>query len=208
MAYRLGVDVGGTFTDLLLIEEATGKTYRSKVPSTPSDPSQAVINGTARICDMADIKASDLSLVHARHDGCDQCYFGKQNRPRGFDRHRRLSAGFTDCPLPGCRVVWLAWIIWDRPPILAPLEATVEVKERLDSDGNVLKKVKEKNVLKAIKRLKKEKVEAVTICLINSFANSTHEKEIEAIVKREMPGVPVSVISAISCRKNKNTNVP
>ena len=62
MEYRLGVDVGGTFTDLLLIEEDTGRTYRCKVPSTPADPSQAVLNGTNKICDMAKISASDLSF--------------------------------------------------------------------------------------------------------------------------------------------------
>ncbi|MCF6219981.1 MAG: hydantoinase/oxoprolinase family protein [Robiginitomaculum sp.] len=202
MAYRLGVDVGGTFTDLLLIEETTGKTYRSKVPSTPSDPSQAVINGTAKICEMADIKASDLSLFMHGTTVATNAILENKIAKVGLivtDGYRQVLQ-IARSLVPGGLA---AWIIWQRPPILAPLEATVEVKERLDADGNVLKKVKEKNVLKAIKRLKKENVEAVTICLINSFANNAHEKQIEAIVKREMPGVPVSVSSDILPEKQE-----
>lgn len=202
MAYRLGVDVGGTFTDLLLIEEASGKTYRSKVPSTPSDPSQAVINGTARICEMAGIDASDLSLFMHGTTVATNAILENKIAKVGLivtDGYRQVLQ-IARSLVPGGLA---AWIIWQRPPILAPLEATVEVKERLDSEGNVLKGIKEKNVMKAIKRLKKENVEAVTICLLNSFANNAHEKAIEAIVKREMPGVPVSVSSDILPEKQE-----
>ena len=143
MAYRLGVDVGGTFTDLLLIEEASGKTYRSKVPSTPSDPSQAVISGTARICEMAGIAPADLSLfMHGTTVATNAILENKIARvglivTDGYRQVLQIARSWVPGGLAG-------WIIWDRPPILAPLEATVEVKERLDSDGNVLRVLKRK----------------------------------------------------------------
>ncbi|MCU0891834.1 MAG: hydantoinase/oxoprolinase family protein, partial [Sandarakinorhabdus sp.] len=62
MSYRLGVDVGGTFTDLIVIDEATGRAVRDKVPSTPHDPSEAVIAGARQLCAKAGISAADLSL--------------------------------------------------------------------------------------------------------------------------------------------------
>ena len=202
MSYRLGVDVGGTFTDLLLIEDGSGKTYRSKVPSTPADPSQAVLNGTKRICEMAGISAKELSLfMHGTTVATNAVLENKIARvglitTEGYRQVLQVARSLV----PGGLA---AWIIWQRPPILAPLECTVEVKGRLDSKGKVLRGVKEANVLKQIKKLKAEKVEAVTICLINSFANNEHEKQVEEIVKREMPGIPVSVSSDILPEKQE-----
>jgi N-methylhydantoinase A len=62
MSYRLGVDVGGTFTDLLVIDETSGRTWRDKVPSTPHDPSEAVIAGARQLCDRAGITPQELEL--------------------------------------------------------------------------------------------------------------------------------------------------
>ncbi len=202
MSYRLGVDVGGTFTDLLLIEDESGKTYRSKVPSTPSDPSQAVLNGTKRICEMAGITAKELSLfMHGTTVATNAVLENKIARvglitTEGYRQVLQVARSLV----PGGLA---AWIIWQRPPILAPLECTVEIKGRLDSHGKVLRELSEKNILKQIKKLKAEKVEAVTICLFNSFANNAHEKQVEEIVKREMPGIPVSVSSDILPEKQE-----
>jgi N-methylhydantoinase A len=202
MSYRLGVDVGGTFTDLLLIEEESGATYRSKVPSTPSDPSQAVLNGTKRICEMAGIAAEDLSLfMHGTTVATNAVLENKIARvglivTDGYRQVLQVARSLV----PGGLA---AWIIWQRPPILAPLECTVEVKGRLDSQGEVLREINEADVLEQIKILKRENVEAVTICLINSFANNAHEKQLEEIVKREMPGIPVSVSSDILPEKQE-----
>ena len=63
MTYRLGVDVGGTFTDFLLMNEQTGQTYTAKVPSTPEDSSIGVLNGVAKICDESGIDPSDIKFV-------------------------------------------------------------------------------------------------------------------------------------------------
>lgn len=202
MDYRLGVDVGGTFTDLLLIEDDTGKTYRSKVPSTPDDPSQAVLNGTQKICDMAGINASDLSFfMHGTTVATNAVLQGKFARvglivTDGYRQVLHVARSLVPGGLAG-------WIIWNKPEPLAPLECTVEIKERLDADGNVLEELDENGLRQQIQVLKDENVEAVTVCLINSFANNVHEKQVEAIVKEEMPDVPVSVSSDILPEKQE-----
>ena len=88
MSYRLGVDVGGTFTDLLLISEESGETYTAKVPSTPEDSSIGVLNGVARICDESGVDPQTDRPRHARYDCGDERGFagqGCQGRP-GYDR--------------------------------------------------------------------------------------------------------------------------
>ena len=202
MDYRLGVDVGGTFTDLLLIEDETGRTYRSKIPSTPDDPSQAVLRGTQRICDMAGIKPSDLSFfMHGTTVATNAVLQGNFARvglivTDGYRQVLHVARSLVPGGLAG-------WIIWNKPEPLAPLECTIEVGERLDADGNVLKALDEDGLRKQIQVLKNENVEAVTVCLINSFANNVHEKQVEKIVKEEIPDIPVSVSSDILPEKQE-----
>lgn len=202
MEYRLGVDVGGTFTDLLLIEEDTGRTYRSKVPSTPSDPSQAVLNGTKRICDMAQISASDLSFFMHGTTVATNAVLERKYARVGLivtDGYRQILQVARSL-VPGGLA---SWIIWQKPEPLAPLECTIEVPERLDTDGNVVLDLDEDNLRQQLETLKREKVEAVTVCLINSFANNIHEKRVAEIVRQEMPDIPVSLSSDILPEKQE-----
>ncbi len=202
MEYRLGVDVGGTFTDLLLIEEKSGKTYRSKVPSTPSDPSQAVLSGTQAICDMAGVSAANLSFFMHGTTVATNAVLEKKYARVGLivtDGYRQILQVARSL-VPGGLA---AWIIWQKPETLAPLECTVEVPERLDSGGNIIHALDEDALRRELETLKKEKVEAVTICLINSFANNAHEKRVGEIVEQEMPGIPVSLSSDILPEKQE-----
>ncbi len=202
MEYRLGVDVGGTFTDLLLIEEDTGRTYRSKVPSTPADPSQAVLSGTKKICDMAQITSSDLSFfMHGTTVATNAVLQRKYARvglivSDGYRQILQIARSLVPGGLAG-------WLIWQKPETLAPLECTIEVPERLDADGNVIRNLDEDNLRSQLETLRKEKVEAVTVCLINSFANDAHEKRVAEIVREEMPDIPVSLSSEILPEKQE-----
>lgn len=202
MAYRLGVDVGGTFTDLLLIEEDSGQTFRSKVPSTPSDPSQAVLNGTKRICEMAGITPEDLSLfMHGTTVATNAVLEGKIAKvglivTDGYRQVLQVARSLV----PGGLA---AWIIWPKPEALAPLECTIEVPERIAADGSVVRELDVAALKSNLQILKDENVEAVTVCLINSFANAYHEKAVEEIVKAELPGIPVSLSSDILPEKQE-----
>lgn len=202
MEYRLGVDVGGTFTDLLLIEEKSGKTYRSKVPSTPSDPSQAVLSGTQAICDMAGVSAANLSFFMHGTTVATNAVLEKKYAKVGLivtDGYRQILQVARSL-VPGGLA---GWIIWQKPETLAPLECTIEVPERLDSNGDIIRALDEGALRRKLDILKKEKVEAVTVCLINSFANNIHEKKVGEIVAEQMPGIPVSLSSDILPEKQE-----
>ncbi|MFN3288293.1 MAG: hydantoinase/oxoprolinase family protein, partial [Sphingomonadaceae bacterium] len=86
-----------------------------------------------------------------------------------------------------------AWIIWPKPETLAPLEATIEVDERMGADGEVVRPLDEAALRAACATLRAEGVEAITVCLINSYLNPAHERRVGAILAEEFPGLPISL---------------
>jgi len=192
MSYRLGVDVGGTFTDLLLIDETTSKTFRVKTPSTPSDQSEGVLSGIAKICQSAGITPDKLtSLMHGTTVATNAILEGKGARvglivTDGYRQVLHIGRSFVPGGLAG-------WIIWQKPETLATLENTVEVKERIGAKGDVVRKLDEASVRSALKALASKGVEAITVSLINSFANDAHEKRIREIAEKELPKIPISL---------------
>lgn len=192
MPYRLGVDVGGTFTDLLLIDEDTGATWRDKVPSTPHDPSEAVINGTQAICTQAGIQPADISqFLHGTTVATNAVLEGKGARAGLVvtDGYRQILQVARSL-VPGGLA---AWITWPKPEPLAALECTVEIEERLDANGEVVKPVNKEQARKALESLKAQGVEAITICTINSYVNGAHEREIAEIAREVFPDLPISL---------------
>ncbi|WP_194744969.1 hydantoinase/oxoprolinase family protein [Thermaurantiacus tibetensis] len=196
MSYRLGVDVGGTFTDLLVIDEESGETWREKVPSTPDDPSRAVIAGARAVCEKAGVSPESLSLfLHGTTVATNAVLEAKIARvglvvTEGYRHILQIARSLV----PGGLA---AWIVWPKPEPMAPLEATIEVPERIAADGSVVRPLDEAALRRACERLREEKVEAVTVCLINAYVNPAHEKRVGAILAEELPGVPVSLSSDI-----------
>lgn len=192
MPYRLGVDVGGTFTDLLLIDEETGATWRDKVPSTPHDPSVAVINGTKAICEQASISPSDVGqFLHGTTVATNAVLEGKGAKTglvvtEGYRQILQVARSLV----PGGLA---AWITWPKPEPLAALECTVEIEERLDANGGVVKPVNKDQARAALESLKNEGIEALTVCTINSYINGVHEQEIGEIAKEVFPDIPISL---------------
>ncbi len=196
MSYRLGVDVGGTFTDLLIIDEVSGRTFRDKVPSTPHDPSEAVIAGARALCDRAGITPRQLSLfLHGTTVATNAVLEHKIARvglivTQGYRHVLQIARSLV----PGGLA---AWIVWPKPEPMAPLEATIEAMERIGADGVVVCALDEATLRLSLRRLVEEKVDAVTVCLINAYVNDAHERRVARIVQEEMPGVPVSLSADI-----------
>ncbi|MCB2106811.1 MAG: hydantoinase/oxoprolinase family protein, partial [Rhodobacteraceae bacterium] len=192
MTYRLGCDVGGTFTDLLLINEKTGETYRAKTPSTPADQSIGVMNGITRICKDAGIDPSEISeFMHGTTVATNAVLEGKGATvglivTEGYKQVLQIARSFVPGGLAG-------WIIWNKPLPLALLENTVEVKERIGARGDVVRPVDDASVRAAVEKLKANKVQAITVSLINSFANGDHERQIRDIINDVYPDVPISL---------------
>ena len=196
MSYRLGVDVGGTFTDLIVIDEKSGRSWRDKVPSTPHDPSEAVIAGARQLCDRAGITPQELELfLHGTTVATNAVLEHKIARvglivTRGYRHTLQIARSLV----PGGLA---AWIIWPKPEPMAPLEATIEADERIGADGEIVTPLNEAALRASLAQLAAEKVEAITVCLMNSYLNDTHERRIAAICREVLPDIPVSISADI-----------
>jgi N-methylhydantoinase A len=196
MTYRLGVDVGGTFTDLLLIDEDTGTTHRAKTPSTPADQSVGVLVGVDKVCALAGIEPAQIDhVMHGTTVATNAVLEGKGARVGlvvtvGYRQVLQVARSFV----PGGLA---AWIIWPKPEPLADLENTVEAVERVDARGDVVTPLDEADLLPKLAYLRERGVDAVTVALVNSFANAAHEQRVAELVAREIPGVPISLSSVI-----------
>ena len=192
MGYRLGVDVGGTFTDLLLFNTETGSFWRHKTPSTPHDSSEGILNGVNAICDKAGVGASDIDyFLHGTTVATNAVLEGKGARvglitTEGHRHIMQIARSFV----PGGLA---AWIIWPKPQPLAALEDTVTVKGRIDATGAEIRPLDEAGARAALTQLKAQGVEAITVSFINAYTNGSHEKRVGELAREIMQDVPVSL---------------
>ena len=196
MSYRLGVDIGGTFTDLLLIEEGSDTTFTAKVLSTPADSSIGVLNGIAKVCTAAGIAADAISHVtHGTTVATNAILTGSGARvglvtTRGYRQVLQIARSFVPGGLGG-------WVIYNKSDPLAPLELTVEAHERIGARGEVVEALDEARLRETLRALSGRGIEALTVSLINAFANDIHERRVRDIAAEEMPDVPVSLSSEV-----------
>lgn len=196
MSYRVGVDVGGTFTDLMLFDEESGRYWRHKTPSTPQDPSLAVLDGIAAICAQGGVEPTSIAqIMHGTTVATNVILEGKGARvglvtTAGFKQILHLARSQTPGPLAG-------WMIMIKPDPPASLADTREVPERMSAQGDVVRALDEAAAERAIRELVGSGVESLTISLVNSFANSDHEKRLKAIAQRVAPDLPVTISSEV-----------
>ena len=192
MGYRLGVDVGGTFTDLLLLDDVTGGFWRHKTPSTPHDSSEGILNGVETLCAAVDISPSDIGVfLHGTTVATNAVLEGKGARvglvtTEGYRQIMQIARSFVPGGLAG-------WIVWPKPEPLAKLEDTVEVKGRMDAQGHEVRPIDEADIRKQLERLKARGVEALTIALINAYLNGAHELAVARLAREILPDVPLSL---------------
>lgn len=192
MGYRLGVDVGGTFTDLLLFNEGTGAFWRHKTPSTPHDSSEGILNGFKALCEDAQIEASQIDyFLHGTTVATNAVLEGKGARvglvtTEGYRHIMQIARSYV----PGGLA---AWIIWPKPTPLAALEDTVTVAGRIDASGNEVRPLDEESARKALLDLKAKGVEAITVSFMNAYTNGAHERRVGELAREIMQDVPVSL---------------
>ena len=197
MSYRLGVDVGGTFTDLLLINENTGETHTAKVPSTPEDSSVGVLNGIARICDESGVNPKDVSRVmHGTTVATNAVLTGRGAKvglvtTSGYEDTLQVARSFCPGGLGG-------WVSFVKKPLLAPLELTIGAHERMSADGEVVRGLDEDQLRKDLQTLRATgELEALTICFINSYINGAHERRASEIAAEIFTDTPISISSDV-----------
>ena len=195
---RIGVDVGGTFTDLYLSDDESQRVIIEKVPSTPHDPSEAVLNGLRMLCRKAGVDLSEVEqLVHGTtvatnialtHTGAevgmittegfrDILHIARHKKPHNFSLQQDLP--------------------WQTQP-LVKRRHRLTVKERITvPNGEILVPLAEDEVREQVRRLKAEGVQAVAVCLLHSYLNPAHEQRIGEIVTEEFPEAYLSLSSEV-----------
>ena len=196
MTHRLGVDVGGTFTDLLLIRESDGEVFTAKVPSTPDDPSRAVFDGIDKICDQSAVDRKGVThVMHGTTVATNAVLTGTGARvgfvtTKGYRQMLHIARSYVPGGLGG-------WIIYQKQKPLAPMKWTIEADERIGAGGEVVKPLDEATFRESVDVLRGANIEAVTVCLINSYTNGVHEERIREILAEELADVPVSISSEV-----------
>jgi N-methylhydantoinase A len=190
MAYRLGVDSGGTFTDVVLFNEDSGKLSITKTPSTPANPSIGVHNGIEKILRTEKADPKDISsLIHGTTVATNTLLEYK-----GAKTALLLTRGFKDI---------LSIVRQDRPKMydyfeqrpapLIPRELRFEVGERILYNGEILELLNESDVQQAISAIKDMGITTVAVCLLHSYVNPKHELHIKELFRKRYPEATVSL---------------
>ena len=191
--YEIGVDIGGTFTDVILIDPS-GRVNSHKLLSTPGDFSNAMIKGIEQICARANIEPSSITkIVHGTTVVTNACIEMKGAKVGLLTTH-----GFRDILEIGRgRLPAVLDLSWEKPPPLVPRYLRREVIERIDGNGKVKEHLDHESVEVAVKNLLDENIESIAVCLINSPANPIHEIAVSKIIKHLAPNIPLSISTEV-----------
>jgi N-methylhydantoinase A len=194
MAWRIGIDIGGTFTDVALADEATGRIGVTKVPTTPSDLVQGVLCALQTAMRCHHLAAGDVGLLsHATTVVSNAILEGKGARAalvttRGFrdvlELRRSARADLYD-------------LFQDAPATLIPRRRRFEVTERVGADGAIITPLAEQEIDGLIAALTAARVEAIAISLLFSFLNPEHERRLGARLRTALPNIPIYLSSEV-----------
>ncbi len=192
-ALRVGIDIGGTFTDIVLFDEGSGQLSHAKSLSTPAEPESGFMQALAAIG--APLGAIS-SLVHGTTIVTNLILERKGARialitTKGFRDVLEIMRATRPLPYD---------LAWRKPRPLVPRDLCFEVDERVGADGEVVRAIDPDDVRRTIEAVLERDVEGVAICLLHSYLNDAHERIVEAAVKARQPGLPLSV-SATVCRE-------
>jgi N-methylhydantoinase A len=192
--YRLGVDVGGTHTDLVLLDTRTGTIAVEKVSSTPKNPALGVLNGVGKFVDKG-IPAGEIGFfAHGTTITTNALL-----EMRGAKVGLLITGGFRAIQETQnqARDTNPFDYFYSKPTPIAPQSLTRDIPERLDHEGNVLVALDEEAVRRAARDLKAEGVTSVAVCYLFAYANPAHEERTREILKAELPEAQVSVSSEV-----------
>jgi len=193
--YRLGVDIGGTFTDIILVDAESGQVHIDKVLTTPHDPSVGFLEGVERVLRGAGTDPAGVRyVVHATTVATNAIIEGKVARTAFV-----TTDGFRDM-LEIARQVRpsLYDLRFEKPRPLVPRERCYGVPERLDARGRVLTPLDHDAVRRVAESLAQERIEAVAVCLLHAYANPAHEQIAGQILRAALPGAVVSLSSDVA----------
>ncbi len=194
--YNVAVDVGGTFTDVLVFDEESGSLTEGKVLSTPDDPSRGVVEGMEAVCEKVGIGFTDLHLLfHGTTVVTNMILTNTGSRvgllaTKGHEQVLLLARAWTPGPLYG-------WMALQKPDPPADPTDTIGISERIGPDGSILTELDEEGVREAVEKLVDRGVESLAIGFLNSYVNPAHERRARDIVREAYPDLSVSISADI-----------
>jgi N-methylhydantoinase A len=193
--YRVGVDIGGTFTDLVLIDDATGERAIGKILTTPKDPSDAVEKGLAELLEREGIKASQIgTIVHGT-----TLVTNALIERKGARTALLTTEGFRDAISIGTEHRYDMYDIFiEKPEPLVPRSLRYGVRERMLDDGSVAIRLDEDQLREIVVELREREVGAVAVSFLHSFRNPAHERRVARVLAEEAPGITVSLSSEVA----------
>lgn len=191
----VGCDVGGTFTDFSANEVSTGRVVIHKRPSTPDDPSRAVLMG---LCELTEIHGIDPTTITRFAHGTTVATNALLQR-KGAKVAVVTTKGFRDLLEIGRQTRPLIYDLQvDSPPVLADRHLRFEIEERIGSEGQVIRPLTESGIENLVDAIRAEKgIQAVAICLLFSYLNSDHEQRLAEVLRAAFPEIFVSVSSEV-----------
>ena len=195
VTYKLGFDIGGTFTDFILLNENTGRIYSYKLLTTPKDPSEAVIYGIKYLINEHNINPNNI--VHTTH--ATTLITNAFIERKGSKTALICTSGFSDIIEIGNEMRYDIYdLLMELPEPIVSRNNRYEIDERITANGNVYIKINLAQLNKIVNKLNKSNIESVGICFLHSYKNNTHENKVKEIIKSKLKNICVSVSNEVS----------
>lgn len=189
-AYRIGVDIGGTFTDLVMLDTRDGRLFNGKVLTTPHAPEQAVLDGVRGLLARHGVAPEEVRHVIHGTTLVANALIERRGVVTGF----LTTQGFRDVQEIGTELRHDTYdLFMRRPEPLVPRRLRLEVPERLMPDGSLRQPLDEDAARAAIRRLRDAGAQAIAVCLLHAFVNPAHERRVAELVAEEAPGLAVCI---------------
>ena len=194
-SHRVGIDIGGTFTDLVLIDDETGERAIGKVLTTPDDPSEAVEAGLRGLLEREDVETSRLKTIIHGTTLVTNALIERRGAPTAL----LTTEGFRDAVAIGTEHRYDMYDIFlEKPAPLVPRNLRYGIRERTLDDGSVLRELDEEQVRSVAAEIGQRGIRAVAVSFLHGFRNPAHEQRVAEILAEEAPDVAVSLSSEVS----------
>ncbi|MGY1707711.1 hydantoinase/oxoprolinase family protein [Geodermatophilus sp. SYSU D00697] len=193
---RIGIDTGGTFTDVVAVDEETGETTTTKTPSTPADPAEGFLTGVGKVLDLMGLRGEAVTAVsHGTTVATNQLLEGKLDRigfitTEGYESvleiaRQSVPDGYGNS------------YFWVKPPRIVPADLVRTVRGRLDHRGEEVRPFDEDDARAAARFFAEAGISTVGVCFLHSYANDAHERRMLEVIREEHPGAVVSLSSEV-----------
>ncbi|MCF6745337.1 hydantoinase/oxoprolinase family protein [Blastococcus sp. KM273128] len=193
---RIGIDTGGTFTDVVAVDEETGRTTTTKTPSTPTDPAEGFLTGVRKVLDLMGLPGEAVTAVsHGTTVATNQLLEGKLDRigfvtTEGYESvleiaRQSVPDGYGNS------------YFWVKPPRIVPADLVRTVRGRLDHTGAEVRPFDEDDARAAARFFRDAGITTIGVCFLHAYADDAHERRMLEVIREEHPGAVVSISSEV-----------